>query len=123
MEKWLSGEARLEGYEKFRFKLERLLRKDEVIYLPKGHYCRKSVDKGLLNIDNTDISEKAVCDLWNYIRDAGVLRVDEIPEEYNCFSDAFFEIMKKLEYISSVIVSSDGKEFASSPNAYQYIAD
>lgn len=29
MEKWLSGEARLEGYEKFRFKLERLLRKDE----------------------------------------------------------------------------------------------
>lgn len=123
MEKWLSGEARLEGYERFCFKLKHLLQENEVLYLSGGHYCKNAVKEGLLNIDDVDINEKEVCDLWNYVRDAGVLRIDEIPEQYHSFSDAFLELMKRLEYIVGVIVSPDGKKFASNPNAYQYIAD
>ena len=64
-----------------------------------------------------------ICDLWNFIRDGGIITKEDIPTEYQTFADSFLEISRKLGYLAKVIISNDGKHFGSKPNAYQYIAD
>ncbi|MDY3745188.1 MAG: macro domain-containing protein [Lachnospiraceae bacterium] len=123
MEKWLSGEVGLEGYEKFSFKLKELLHKNNGVFLQDSHKCSLDEKDGFICIDDINIDEKTVCDFWNYVRDVGVVSENEIPVEYRGFSEGFMGILKKLGYVTGVIIAKDGKTFASVPNGYQYIAD
>lgn len=104
MERWLSGEKDLTGFERFKFRMSKWMQENN----------------GLVNIE---LDETQLCELWNFVRDGGIVTSEELPSEFQSIGEAFLEIMKKIGYLSSVIVSKDGKNFVSEPNAYQYIAD
>ena len=42
------------------------------ILLPNNHKCSKVKKEGFIAIDNIEVDEKTICDLWNYVRDVGV---------------------------------------------------
>lgn len=123
MEKWLSGEGQTEGYERFAGRLKTMLQEYAEILLPNNHKCSKIKKEGFIAIDDIEVDEKTICDLWNYVRDVGVLKKDEVPHEYREVAAGFFELLKQMQYISEVVVSKDGKNFSGISNAYQYIAD
>lgn len=123
MEKWLSGEGQTEGYERFADRLKAMLQEYAEILLPNNHKCSKAKKEGFIAIDDIEVDEKTICDLWNYVRDVGVLKKDEVPHEYQEVAAGFFELLKQMQYISEVVVSKDGKKFSGISNAYQYIAD
>lgn len=124
MEKWLSGEAQLEGFERFSFKLRQMLEETSGLQLPGSHNCSLVKQKeGFVKIDDIIIEEKQAFDIWNYIRDAGIVKISEMPEEYRAVSEVFLEILRRLGYVAGVIVSEDGRNFTARANAYQYIAD
>lgn len=124
MEKWLSGEAQMEGFERFSFKLRQMLTESSGLQLPGNHNCSLVKQKeGFVQIDDIILEEKEAFDIWNYIRDAGIVRINEMPEEYKAVSESFLEILKRLGYVVGVIVSEDGRNFTARANAYQYIAD
>lgn len=122
MEKWLSGEMGLSGYEAFKVKLHNLLKTDNELRLGEKKYKIKNVD-GMISIDNVVLEESQVCDLWNWVRDFGVITPEEMPYEYHNIAEVFLELMRQLEYVVSVFVSKDGFHFTKAPNAFQYIAD
>lgn len=105
MEKWINGEAQLEGYEKFSRKFHNCVRDNQEL---------KEI---------AELQEATICSMWNFIRDAGIVKMSEIPYEYQNIATAFMNVMEQLRYASKVIVSQDGKHFAVKPNAYQYIGD
>lgn len=124
MEKWLSGEAQLEGFERFSFKLRQMLEETSGLQLPGSHNCSLVKQKeGFVKIDDIILEEKQAFDIWNYIRDAGIVKISEMPEEYRAVSEVFLEILRRLGYVAGVIVSEDGRNFTARANAYQYIAD
>lgn len=104
IDQWLNGEAGLTGFEKFQCRFSNWINSHDI--------------KELKEMDNSQI-----CDLWNFIRDGGIITKEDIPTEYQTFADSFLEISRKLGYLAKVIISNDGKHFGSKPNAYQYIAD
>lgn len=124
MEKWLSGEAQLEGFERFSFKLRQMLEETSGLQLSGSHNCSLVKQKeGFVKIDDIILEEKEAFDIWNYIRDAGIVKISEMPEEYRAVSEVFLEILRRLGYVAGVIVSEDGRNFTARANAYQYIAD
>lgn len=123
MEKWLSGEMGLYGYEAFKVKLKNFIEAEKNILLANGITHEIKVQDEMLCIDDTILDESEICSLWNWVRDTGVFVPNEMPDEYNKISMVFLELLKKLEYIASVFVSSDGITFSNTPNGFQYIAD
>lgn len=123
MEKWLSGEMGLYGYEAFKVKLKNFIEAEKNILLANGITHEIKTQDGMLCIDDTCLDESEICSLWNWVRDTGVFVPDEMPDEYNKISIVFLELLKKLEYIASVFVSLDGVTFSNTPNGFQYIAD
>lgn len=123
MERWLSGEGEMEGFEKFLFRFKKVLLEKKVLSLPGSHECSVDEGSGFISIDGQDVDEKEICDFWNYIRDAGIVEMQEIPVEYEKIAGGFFELLKELGYVAGVIVSKGGEDFPSEVNAYQYVAD
>lgn len=125
MEKWLSGEYTFEGYEKFKYKAKDFLNiSNNIVLLENGLTNKVIIQDDIIIVNNVmEITDEEACSLWNYIRDVGVTLKNEIPHEFQAFSDIVFALMKKLRYIETVIVSKNGVEFEKSGNAYQYIAD
>lgn len=122
MEKWLSGELGLSGYEAFKVKLDNLIQANETLQLGEKNYKIKN-DNGMISIDDMALEESQICDLWNWVRDAGVIMPEEMPYEYHGIAEVFLELMRKLEYVVNVFVSKDGFDFTKMPNAFQYVAD
>ena len=122
MEKWLSGELGLSGYEAFKVKLDNLLESENEIQLGNKKHKIENV-KGMISIDDVLLEESQVCDLWNWVRDAGVIMPEEMPYEYHDIAEVFLELMRKLECVVNVFVSKDGFDFTKTPNAFQYVAD
>ena len=122
MEKWLSGELGLSGYEAFKAKLDNLLESENEIQLGNKKHKIENV-KGMISIDDVLLEESQVCDLWNWVRDAGVIMPEEMPYEYHDIAEVFLELMRKLECVVNVFVSKDGFDFTKTPNAFQYVAD
>lgn len=123
LEKWLSGEMGLFGFEAFKVKLKRFLNSDNYVIKIDGVDHSINDQCGMLCIDNTLLSESDVCEMWNWVRDTGVFMHEEMPDEYENVSRVFLEVLKKLEYISSIFISKDGINFSAVPNGFQYIAD
>ena len=126
IEKWLSGINDVEGYEKFKLQLKDLLESDNSILLGDGVQA-KIKDDGELQLnckgEQQEINDEKLCSFWNYIRDVGIVSENEIPSEYEPFSDVLLTAMKKLKYVQSVIVSEDGISFSKKANAYQFVAE
>ncbi len=123
MEKWLSGEMGLFGYEAFKVKLKNFIDSEKKLTLSNGlTYEIKHLDD-MICIGDTSLDEKSICSFWNWVRDTGVFTPEELPIEYNEIALAFLEILKKLEYVASIFISGDGINFSSTPNGFQYIAD
>lgn len=116
IEKWLSGEAELSGYEAFKVKLKRLFEKGKQIE-------NIQYENGLLVIGETQMDDTQVCTLWNFVKDSGIISENDIPKEYSSVGRVFLQIMNSMNYVSGVIISSDGFNFDKEVNAYQYIAD
>ncbi len=123
MEKWLAGEYGLEGYEGFKVKLENFIKLEAPIVTADNieYAIRREDDK--VRIGDVLLEEMQLCNLWNWVRDTGVVEAKEIPSEYGVIAEAFLELMKKLKYVDRVFVSPDGKTFPAKPNAYQYVAE
>ncbi|MGN0507313.1 MAG: macro domain-containing protein [Lachnospiraceae bacterium] len=120
IEKWLAGETELTGYEVFKARLKHFfesgkekLSEDASIQYQDGFLC----------IEDMKLDDEQVCNLWNFVRDAGIVSVADIPYEYHSIAERFLEMLKYLNYVTGVIVSPDGIHFGSDVNAYQYIAD
>lgn len=123
MEKWLSGEMGLFGYEAFKIKLKNFIESGKNVIKINGNCHEISKKDDLICIGDTALNENEICSLWNWVRDAGVFIPNEMPDEYQGISLVFLELLKKLEYVASVFVSVDGVTFTQTPNGFQYIAD
>lgn len=126
IEKWLSGVNDVEGYEKFKLQLTDILENDNSILLGDGVQAKIKEDGELqlnCNGEQREINDEELCSFWNYIRDVGIVSENEIPSEYEFFSNVLLTVMKKLEYVQSVIVSEDGIFFSKKANAYQFVAE
>lgn len=126
IEKWLSGVNDVEGYEKFKLQLKDILENDNSILLGDGVQAKIKEDGELqlnCNGEQREINDEELCSFWNYIRDVGIVSENEIPSEYEFFSNVLLTLMKKLEYVQSVIVSEDGTSFSKKANAYQFVAE
>lgn len=73
------------------------------------------------NGDKIELKEDELCEFWNYIRDSGVIKFDNIPERFSRYAEYFLAIMKKLEYLQGVIISQNGVDFENGSNGVQYI--
>lgn len=122
MEKWLSGQLGLSGYEAFKAKLNDFLKTNNEIRVNHKSYRIENVND-MISIDDVVLEEAQVCDLWNWVRDAGVIMPEEMPCEYHNIAEAFLELLRRLEYVANVFLSKDGFDFTKMPNAFQYIAD
>lgn len=122
MEKWLSGQLGLSGYEAFKAKLDDFLKTNNEIRVNHKSYRIENVND-MISIDDVVLEEAQVCDLWNWVRDAGVIMPEEMPCEYHNIAEAFLELLRRLEYVANVFLSKDGFDFTKMPNAFQYIAD
>ncbi len=126
IEKWLNGFENVEGYEKFKLQLEDILKNDKSIFLDDKIQAEVK-DTGELQIqyDNEDcvVKDEELCSFWNYVRDVGIVDKDEVPSEYEKFSDVVLKLMKKMDYVQAVIVSNNGASFAAQANAYQFVAE
>ncbi len=116
IEKWLSGEAELSGYEAFRAKLKHFVFKEKRIE-------NVQYEDDMLIIGETKMDDTQVCDLWNFIKDSGIVSESDIPKEYSAVGKVFLKIMNCMNCVAGVIVSQDGFSFEKEANAYQYIAD
>ena len=122
VEKWIAGEEGVDGYSKFRMKLHNIISRNDTVSLGSGKY-RVNDDNGVLTIDDTEVNDHDLCLFWNWIRDAGIIPNKDIPEEYREISDVIMELMRGIGYLSTIIVSRNGMDFPTVPNAYQYIAE
>ena len=116
IEKWLSGEAELSGYEVFKLHLKQFFGNGKLVNNVK-------YEDDLLIIGETELDDTQVCTLWNFIRDSGIVSESDIPYEYSAVGKLFLELMNKMNYLAGVVVSQDGVSFDKKANAYQYIAD
>ena len=123
MEKWLSGEMNLFGYEAFKIKLKNFIKSGKNIIHLNGTVHEINTKDDMLYIGDTTLDEAEICSLWNWVRDAGVFVPNEMPDEYSEIALVFLELLNRLEYISKVFVSTDGISFSKTPNGFQYIAD
>lgn len=64
------------------------------------------------------LSVKELCEFWVYIRDSGVIRVDNLPKSYLVHAPILLKVLQKLDYLQPVVASLDGIEFK---KGYQYI--
>lgn len=81
----------MEGFERFSFKLRQMLEETSGLQLPGSHNCSLVKQKeGFVKIDDIIIEEKQAFDIWNYIRDAGIVKISEMPEEYRGVSETFW---------------------------------
>lgn len=53
-----------------------------------------------------EITENELCDFWDYIRNTGIVTVDKIPENYREYSDVMLKLLKKLKYLTPVLVAN-----------------
>lgn len=123
MEKWLAGEMGLVGYEAFKVKLKNYLVDKKQIKISKDEIYEVFMENGVLNIGSIRLDEQQVCEIWSYVRDAGIIKPEDLPFEYSDVANVFLEIMRRLEYVVNVFVSKDGINFTKNPNAFQYVAD
>lgn len=121
MERWLTGEKELVGYEAFKIRFRNYILKEKKLEMPDGSEYELSEQNGLINIGDITLEENQVCEIWNWIRDVGIVKPEELPFEYSYVAKAFLEIMRKLEYVVNVFVSKDGINFTKYPNAFQYV--
>lgn len=117
IEQWLAGEKGVSGYEAFRVKLKNLILGD------KDSNPGIRFKDNMMCIEDVQLEDFQICDIWNLVRDAGIIRTYELPYEFRHISNVFLELMVRMKYVSRVIVSSDGINFDKQANAYQYIAD
>lgn len=123
MEKWLTGEMELEGYEKFKKSLENYLKSSGDVILD-GKLIKELENKNaMICIGETNLEENQVCEIWNLVRDAGIISPEEFPYEYKDISLAFLEMMRDMRYAKNIFTSSDGMNFTKNPNAFQYMAN
>lgn len=126
IERWLSGENEVEGYERFKVQLKDILKNDKSILLADAIQAKLKIDEELqTNCDREGeaIKDLRLCSFWNYVRDAGVVVEDEIPLEYKNFSKVLLQIMKNLDYVQPIIISDNGERFLETANAYQFVAE
>lgn len=123
MEKWLTGEMELEGYEKFKKSLENYLKSSGDVILDGKQIKELENKNAMICIGETNLEENQVCEIWNLVRDAGIISPEEFPYEYKDISLAFLEMMRDMKYAKNVFISSDGINFTKNPNAFQYMAN
>ena len=114
-------ESTVTGYEKFRLQLKKYMENSESIseLTDSGELEEKD---GILYFNGDVLEEQEICKVWNWIRDVGVFRTKEIPEEFGSTANVVLNILHRMNYISEVIVSEDGIDFPVDANGYQYIA-
>lgn len=115
IEKWLSGEAETIGYEKFRIKLRNFI----------AHNGNDTITEknGMIFINGNCIVEADICNFWNWIKDAGIFTVSDIPEIYKEVSKVLIKVMHELNYLSRIFISGDGVNFPEQANGFQYIEE
>ena len=121
MEKWLSGERDLEGYEKFRQALKNYLQKNNKGVLHGQQICAGKEESVLLTIGETELSEEQICEMWNLVKDVGVISAEEFPCEYQNVALPFLKMMREMRWAKNIYASHDGTFFTSEPNAFQYV--
>lgn len=119
IERCASGEYGTSGYEKFRIQLRNQICKLPVYEVDSKRHLLEEKN-GSLFIDEKCITEEQLCDFWNWIRDTGVFKEEEIPARFSDFSDVFLYLMRGFNYISRIYISDNGFDFPQKSNGYQY---
>lgn len=66
----------------------------------------------------TNLTAKELCEFWIYIRDNGVICIEDLPESHIKHAPILLKVLQKLNYLQPIVTSHDGIDFK---KGYQYI--
>lgn len=62
---------------------------EKEILLSNGDKCTVSEEDEIINIGDISLEEQQVCEIWNWIRDVGILKVEDLPSSYSIINFHF----------------------------------
>jgi hypothetical protein len=60
-------------------------------------------------------------EFWDYIRDVGIVDIEKLPERFSKYGLFMLDILRRLDYVKPIIISSNGIDFNKYTNGFQYI--
>lgn len=123
MENWLRSQINSVGFGMIKEDLQKRIVNDNVLEMPNGENYQIDWREGIITIRNgsvKEIEEEYFCSFWNYVRETGVFRLNQMPEQFKEYADCLVQILKKLDYLQDVIVSDNGIDFGKEGNGFQY---
>lgn len=121
MEQWLHSNPQNIGFTVLEEDLQKKFSEKVELVLDDGSMGYAQWTESGIWIKNgieAQLSAKELCEFWVYIRDSGVICVDELPLPYLDHASILVKVLQKLDYLQPVVASPDGIEFKS---GYQYI--
>lgn len=124
IEKWLRKDTESIGFALIKEDLQKSIKFNNEFLINGSELKHISWQDNRIHLVNGReiiILEDELCDLWDYIRDVGVVELGKLPERFNEYGTFMLDIFKRLEYVQPVIISGNGVDFTQSSNGYQYI--
>ncbi len=124
IEKWINSNVDAIGFRKLKNDLKQAIAIDNSVELSGGEIAYINWSGSDIIIKNGSehlFTEEMMADFWYYLRDNGVINIDELPECYSELAPVLLKLFAKLSYVEPVILSSNGVNFDSRVNGYQYI--
>ena len=121
IEKMLSGEAGLEGYELFRHRCISYIKKNGEVVVDDEKKWSLSADGELL-LDSALVDENELIHMWNYIRNVKVISKDDAERKDSDILYPLLGLMREIDYSNRIYVSNNGEDYTKDPNAYMFNA-
>lgn len=119
---WIHSRPRDMSFNMLKEELQEILRNNNDCICVDGTQKHVKWNNDEIIIQNgheIKINESDLCDFWDYIKNVGIIDVKKIPELYIQYADVMLEILKKLNYLQSVLVASNENGLDDSVG-YQY---
>ena len=124
MEKWLHSNVPSIGFSTIKEDIQKRIADDGMLPLQNGKFYHVEWNENIVIIkDGTEkkIEEKLFCRFWNYVRETGVFKTEDLPQEFEDSAEYMIEMLKSLDYLQNIIVSPNGFDFEKDSNGFQYV--
>ena len=124
IEMWLKNNPEFIGFEMLKQDLKQYLNSNKTINTLNGNSFEVKWIEDIIEIDDGKIlsfNENVFCEFWNYVRDVGIVNLNDIPMEFQEGLNYMVELLGTLKYVEPVIISKSGKIHDEAISGYQYI--
>lgn len=125
IEKWLRKNTNSIGFTFIKEELQHAINENSELLINDSllkHISWQEDGIHLINGDEIVIPEEDLCDFWYYIRNVGVIEIDRLPERFTSYGPIMLDILKRLDYVQSIIIMNNDTESIETSNGYQYIS-